>query len=192
MAFGHLLSLVAALVPTWRVIPTRGSIRDVSFKEEWKRKLALASPRRTVARPRAATARELIRICNELQGRFEEVKQIGSIISQLQSKGKEDCLALPLDNYISTLSEAESLSVNVSWLKSRVTALRDLKKESIKRLHVELTSQQEANYALQAQIKGVIAERNSLKKEIGKKGELGALSDPNFPLENFSSLPNIL
>ncbi|KAK4578816.1 hypothetical protein RGQ29_028771 [Quercus rubra] len=70
----HLLSLVAAVVPTWRVIPTRGSIPDVSFKEEWKRKLALASPRRTVARPRAATARELIRICNELQGRFEEVK----------------------------------------------------------------------------------------------------------------------
>ncbi|KAM3698294.1 hypothetical protein ACB098_06G178000 [Castanea mollissima] len=70
----HLLSIVAAVVPTWRVIPTRGSIPDVSFKEEWKRKLALASPRRTVARPRAATANELIRICNELQGRFEEVK----------------------------------------------------------------------------------------------------------------------
>ncbi|XP_059457320.1 caffeoylshikimate esterase-like [Corylus avellana] len=70
----HFLSLVAALVPTWRVVPTRGSIPEVSFKEERKRKLALASPRRTVARPRAATALELLRICSELQGRFEEVE----------------------------------------------------------------------------------------------------------------------
>lgn len=70
----HLLFVVANLIPTWRVIPTRGSIPDVSFKEPWKRKLALASPRRTVARPRAATAYELIRICNELQERFEEVE----------------------------------------------------------------------------------------------------------------------
>lgn len=70
----HFLSLAAALVPTWRVVPTRGSIPEVSFKVEWKRKLAVASPRRTVARPRAATALELLRICNELQGRFEEVQ----------------------------------------------------------------------------------------------------------------------
>lgn len=69
----HFLSLAAAVIPTWRVVPTRGSIPDVSFKEEWKRKLAIASPRRTVARPRAATAQELLRICRELQGRFEEV-----------------------------------------------------------------------------------------------------------------------
>lgn len=34
----------------------------------------MASPRRTVARPRAATAYELVRICKELQGRFEEVQ----------------------------------------------------------------------------------------------------------------------
>ncbi|KAG2723513.1 hypothetical protein I3843_02G151500 [Carya illinoinensis] len=70
----HFLSLVATLVPTWRVVPTRGSIPDLSFKEEWKRKLAMASPRRSVARPRAATARELLRVCSELQGRFEEVQ----------------------------------------------------------------------------------------------------------------------
>ncbi|KAG0502210.1 hypothetical protein HPP92_002282 [Vanilla planifolia] len=69
----HLLWLVAAAIPTWRVVPTRGSIPDVSFKVEWKRKLALASPRRTVARPRAATAQELLRVCREVQGRFEEV-----------------------------------------------------------------------------------------------------------------------
>ena len=120
------------------------------------------------------------------------LQQIWSIISQQQSKGKEDCLALPLDNFLSTLSKAESLSVNVSWLKSRVSTLRDLKKarpsvhaslpslrelrvkensrlnkaketkstlqvhvtsitqlqESINRLQVELTSQQEASSAL--------------------------------------------
>ncbi|KAJ7970439.1 caffeoylshikimate esterase-like [Quillaja saponaria] len=60
----HFLSIVAAVIPTWRVVPTRGSIPDVSFKEEWKRKLAMASPRRTVARPRAATALELLRVCH--------------------------------------------------------------------------------------------------------------------------------
>lgn len=70
----HLLFIVAAVVPTWRVVPTRGSIPEVSFKEEWKRRLATGSPRRTVARPRAATALELLRVCRELQGRFEEVE----------------------------------------------------------------------------------------------------------------------
>ncbi|XP_076921206.1 caffeoylshikimate esterase-like [Bidens hawaiensis] len=69
----HFLSLAATLIPTWRVVPTRGSIPDVSFKVEWKRKLATASPRRTEARPRASTARELLRICREVQSRFTEV-----------------------------------------------------------------------------------------------------------------------
>ncbi|WOL12955.1 caffeoylshikimate esterase-like [Canna indica] len=69
----HLLWVAASIIPTWRVAVTRGSIPDVSFKEEWKRKLAIASPRRTVAPPRAATAQELLRVCRELQGRFEEV-----------------------------------------------------------------------------------------------------------------------
>ena len=54
--------------------------------------------------------------------------QIGSVVSQLQSKVKKDYLAFPLDDFLSTLSEAEGLSVNVGWLKSHVTALRDLKK----------------------------------------------------------------
>ncbi|GAU15877.1 hypothetical protein TSUD_40980 [Trifolium subterraneum] len=70
----HFLSLAAAVIPTWRVVPTRGSIPDVSFKEEWKRKLAIASPKRTMDRPRASTALELLRICRELQGRYEEVE----------------------------------------------------------------------------------------------------------------------
>ncbi|KAJ6901875.1 hypothetical protein NC651_019610 [Populus alba x Populus x berolinensis] len=46
---------------------------ELSFKEEWKRKLGCASPKRVTMRPRAATAFELMRVCKELQGRFEEV-----------------------------------------------------------------------------------------------------------------------
>ncbi|CAL4949943.1 unnamed protein product [Urochloa decumbens] len=70
----HLLAAAAAVIPTWRVAYTRGNIPERSFKVEWKRKLALASPRRTTAPPRAATALELLRVCRELQGRFEEVE----------------------------------------------------------------------------------------------------------------------
>lgn len=69
----HFLSIVAAVVPTWQVIPTRGRIPEVSFKVEWKRKLAMASPKRPLSRPRAATAQELLRVCRELQARFGEV-----------------------------------------------------------------------------------------------------------------------
>ncbi|GAB4854917.1 hypothetical protein Ancab_023506 [Ancistrocladus abbreviatus] len=69
----HLLWIAAAVVPTWRVVPTRGTIPDVSFKVEWKRRLAMSSPRRYVGRPRAATALELLRICREVQGKFDEV-----------------------------------------------------------------------------------------------------------------------
>ncbi|KAG6734489.1 hypothetical protein I3842_01G274800 [Carya illinoinensis] len=86
----YFLSLVARLVPTWRVIPTRGSLPEVSFKEEWKRKLALASPKRLVARPRAGTARELVRVCDELQGRFEEVR-----VPLLVVHGEEDVVCDP-------------------------------------------------------------------------------------------------
>ncbi|XP_010679109.2 caffeoylshikimate esterase [Beta vulgaris subsp. vulgaris] len=69
----YLLGFAAMVLPTWRVVPTRGSIPDVSFKVEWKRKLAIASPKRYMGRPRAATAHELMRICREVQERFEEV-----------------------------------------------------------------------------------------------------------------------
>ena len=56
------------------------------------------------------------------------LQQFKSSISQLQSKVKKECLALPLDNFLCTLSEAESLNVNVGWLMSRITALWDFKK----------------------------------------------------------------
>ncbi|KAG8051000.1 hypothetical protein GUJ93_ZPchr0009g254 [Zizania palustris] len=70
----HLLWAAAAVAPTWRLAFTRGNISDRSFKVSWKRALALASPRRTTAPPRAATALELLRVCRELQARFEEVE----------------------------------------------------------------------------------------------------------------------
>ncbi|PKA66294.1 hypothetical protein AXF42_Ash006991 [Apostasia shenzhenica] len=69
----HLLWLAAAAVPTWQVVPTRGSIPEVSFKVEWKRQLAIASPNRPKGRPRATTAQELLRVCREVQSRFEEI-----------------------------------------------------------------------------------------------------------------------
>ncbi|XP_022945672.1 caffeoylshikimate esterase-like [Cucurbita moschata] len=86
----HFLSLAAALIPTWRVIPTRGSIPEVSFKVDWKRKLAVASPRRVVARPRAATAQELMRVCRELQERFDEVE-----VPLLIAHGGDDVICDP-------------------------------------------------------------------------------------------------
>lgn len=88
----HLLSIAAYLVPTWKIVPTKGTIVDVSFKLEWKRKLAMASPNRKKAaiRPRAATALELVRVCKDLQGRFEEIKAPLLIIH-----GSEDILCDP-------------------------------------------------------------------------------------------------
>lgn len=69
----HFLSIAAFLIPTWSVVPTRGSIPNISFKVDWKRKLAVASPRRPMIRPRAATAQELMRVSKEVQGKFSEV-----------------------------------------------------------------------------------------------------------------------
>ena len=79
-----------------------------------------------------------------------------------------------------------------SALQVRATLITQLQ-ESIKRLQVELSPQQEASFALQAQIEGVTVEHSSLRKEIEKlEDELGALSDLEFSLENFSFLTNIL
>ena len=58
---------------------------------------------------------------------------------------------------------------------------------------MELTSKQEVSFAFQAQLEGVIAEHNSLRKKIEKlEGELGALSHPDFSFENISYLTNII
>ena len=96
------------------------------------------------------------------------LQQIESIISQLQSKGKEDYLALPRDNFLSTPSEVGSVSVNVGWLKSHVIALRDLKKagpsihaslSSLRELRVKenscINKEKEAKSALQVHVTSI-------------------------------------
>ncbi|XP_026427244.1 caffeoylshikimate esterase-like [Papaver somniferum] len=70
----RLLSAVAWVAPTMSVVPARREIPNVSFKEEWKRRLATASPQRTQAALRAATALELLRVCREVQRRFGDVE----------------------------------------------------------------------------------------------------------------------
>lgn len=50
----------------------------------------MSSPRRPLARPRAATARELLRVCRELQGRFNEVT-----VPFLIVHGSEDVICDP-------------------------------------------------------------------------------------------------
>ncbi|XP_066314281.1 caffeoylshikimate esterase-like [Miscanthus floridulus] len=86
----HLLAAAAKVVPTWRVAFTRGNIPERSFKVDWKRALALASPRRTTAPPRAATALELLRVCRDLQQRFEDVR-----LPLLVVHGAEDTVCDP-------------------------------------------------------------------------------------------------
>uniref|UniRef100_A0A0E0ATK4 Serine aminopeptidase S33 domain-containing protein n=1 Tax=Oryza glumipatula TaxID=40148 RepID=A0A0E0ATK4_9ORYZ len=70
----HLLWAVAAVAPTWHLAFSRGNMPDRSFRVPWKRALAVARPRSTMAPPRAATARELLRVCREVQSRFQEVE----------------------------------------------------------------------------------------------------------------------
>eukprot|EP01018_Ginkgo_biloba_P031086 Gb_19365 [translate_table: standard] len=85
----HLLSVAAYLVPTWRIVPTK-AIPDVSFKEDWKCRLTIKNPRRTVGKPSAATALELIRVCKELQARFGEIT-----VPMLIVHGGEDVVCDP-------------------------------------------------------------------------------------------------
>ena len=56
------------------------------------------------------------------------LRRVGFVVSQLQSKGKEDNLTLSFDELLSTLGDAEGIGFNVGWLKSCAIALRDLKK----------------------------------------------------------------
>ena len=89
----------------------------------------------------------------------------------------------------SCIDEAKEAESSLQVHAASITQLQ----ESINRLQVEITFQQEASSTLQTQLEGVTAEQNSLRKEIKKlESELGTLSDPNFSLENFSFLTNIL
>ena len=143
--------------------------------------------------------------------------RIGFVVSQLQSKGKEDSLTLSFDELLSTLGDVEGMSFNIEQLKSRVIALRakriscvnkaketksaievhntliTLLQESMVKLQEDLSSVQEANSTLQTQLEGVTAEQSSLDKAIEKlECELGALSHLDFSLDNISTLIDIV
>ena len=66
------------------------------------------------------------------------LERIGFVMSQLQSKGKEDSLTLSFDEFLSTLGDAESMGFNVGWLKSHIIVFRDLKKAGPS-IHASLT-----------------------------------------------------
>ncbi|KAL5977379.1 hypothetical protein ACLOJK_021725 [Asimina triloba] len=70
----ELLPVVAFLLPSWRVVITR-SLWDSSFKEVWKRKLVAGGPNRPWStRPTCGTAREMVRVCEEIRRRSCEVE----------------------------------------------------------------------------------------------------------------------
>ena len=56
------------------------------------------------------------------------LEHIVFVMSQLQSKGKEDHLTLFFDEFLSTLIEVDGMGFNVEWLVSCVMTLIDLKK----------------------------------------------------------------
>ena len=77
-------------------------------------------------------------------------------------------------------------------IKAHNTSITQLQ-ESITKLQEDLLSKQKASSAIQTQLEGAAAEQSSLDKEIEKlEGELGALSHPNFSLENISALADII
>ena len=59
------------------------------------------------------------------------LERIRFVLSQLQSKGKEDNQTLSFDEFLSTLGDVKSMGFNVEWLKSRVIILIDLKGQGL-------------------------------------------------------------
>ena len=88
-------------------------------------------------------------------------------------------------NRISCINKTKETSLAIEAHSTSITQLQ----ESIVKLQEELSSKQEANSTLQTQLEGVSAEQSFLDKEIEKlEGELGALSHPDFSLNNTSTL----
>ena len=114
---------------------------------------------------------------------MKDLKEVGPSVHASLSSLHE--LRAKESSCINKVKETESA------LEVHGTSITQLQ-ESIYRLQVELTSKKGANSAFQAQLKGVTAERNSLRQEIELEGELGALSHPDFSFENISSLTNII
>ena len=77
-------------------------------------------------------------------------------------------------------------------MKARITAITQLQ-ESITKIQGDLLSAQEDYSVLQTQLEGIKVEHDSFDEEIKKlESELGALSHPDFSLENINSLTNII
>ncbi|KAG8385205.1 hypothetical protein BUALT_Bualt03G0017600 [Buddleja alternifolia] len=68
------LPAVALIVPNWRISITRPPISQ-SCKEKWKRELAERSPnRRTSGKPTAATALQLLKVCEHVKRNCHELE----------------------------------------------------------------------------------------------------------------------
>ena len=77
-------------------------------------------------------------------------------------------------------------------MKACIASITQLQ-EFITKLQRDLSFTQEDYSVLQTQLEGVKAEHDSFDEEIKKlESELGALSHPDFSLENINSLTNII
>lgn len=85
-----LLPLAAFIAPSWRIVITKPPA-SISYKEEWKRKIISKSPNRLASeKPPAATALELLKVCEYIQRNSHEL-QVPLLILQ----GGEDKVCDP-------------------------------------------------------------------------------------------------
>ncbi|XP_060194821.1 caffeoylshikimate esterase-like [Lycium barbarum] len=69
-----LLPLAAFIAPSWRIVITKPPASK-SYKEEWKKKVVLKSPNRLASqKPPAATALELLKVCEYIQRNSHELE----------------------------------------------------------------------------------------------------------------------
>lgn len=85
-----LLPAAAYVAPTWRIAITPPPVRR-SYREEWKRKLAERSPnRKTCGRPTAATAQQLLNVCEDIKRNCHELE-----VAMLILHGADDVICDP-------------------------------------------------------------------------------------------------
>lgn len=69
-----LLPLAAFIAPAWRIVITKPPA-SISYKEEWKRKIISKSPNSLASeKPPAATALELLKVCENIQRNCHELQ----------------------------------------------------------------------------------------------------------------------
>lgn len=85
-----LLPAAAFVAPSWRIAITRPPVRQ-SYKEKWKRKLVEKSPnRKTCGRPTAATALQLLNVCEYIKRNCHELE-----VAMLILHGGDDMICDP-------------------------------------------------------------------------------------------------